>query len=183
MRMCELSPLERLAAAVVLAGTAALGSGQAAADASADVAACGAAVGTYVTSVSDREGVFSSRGLMTLTGDGIVLMADSAQGGVPGIWDPFTGSQGSWKCAGADGEKLQLKAVALNFVVPGDGRTSAFGRVDYQASFDVKSGELSGKATLSFFAGQDLESHNPASGPGKLVDEFQFDAHRVTVSD
>jgi hypothetical protein len=57
--------------------------------------ACDGLVGTYVTTFTDREGVFSSRGLMTFTASGVLLVNDSAQGGVPGIWDPFSATQGT----------------------------------------------------------------------------------------
>ena len=145
------------------------------------LAACGSVVGTYVTTFSDREGVFSSRGLMTFTSDGIFLMSDSAQGGVPGIYDPFGSAQGAWSCLAADGEKLSISAVGLNFVLPADGRTPSFGRVDYQAGLDTKSGMLSGSATLRITAGKDLEGADPIDKPGPVVDKFHFDGERVVA--
>jgi hypothetical protein len=148
-----------------------------------DRAACGGLVGSYVTTFSDREEVFSSRGLMTFTSDGIVLVSDSAQGGVPGVWDPFSAAQGTWKCLAEDGEKLSISAIGLNFVLPADGRTPSFGRVEYQASLDTKTGKLSGSATLSFTSGEDLEGADPIDNPGSVVDEFHFDGERVVIKE
>ena len=142
---------------------------------------CAAAVGTYLTSISDREGVFSSRGLMTFAAGGVLTMSDSAQGGVPGAWDPFSSSQGAWRCeAGKDGT-LDAAAVALNFVLPADGRRPALARVDYKIHFEPGNGAISGSATLHLTDGMDLEAANPMEQPGKLMDEFQFDGVRVTL--
>ena len=55
--------------------------GQAAAD-EMSLAKCKAVFGSYVTSISDIEGVFQSRGLVTFSGDGVFLINDSGQGGV-----------------------------------------------------------------------------------------------------
>ena len=158
---------------------------QAAAEGSSRAAAtaprCDDLVGTYVTTITDREGVFSSRGLMTFAPGGVLIMSDSAQGGVPDVWDPFSSSQGAWRCLGTDDKKLRIGAVGLNFVLPADGRQPSMGRVDYQASLDTASGELSGQAKLHLFDAMDLEGANPIKNLGKVVDEFQFDGIRVMV--
>jgi hypothetical protein len=146
-----------------------------------DRAACAGIAGTYVTTFTDREGVFSSRGLMTFTSDGVLLVADSAQGGVPGVWDPFSSAQGAWSCLAADGGKLSVNALGLNFVLPADGRTPAFARVDYRAGFEITAGTLSGSATLHIGSGKDLEGADPMARAGRLVDEFHFDGVRVVV--
>ena len=145
------------------------------------LAACAGIAGTYVTTITDREGVFASRGLMTFTSDGLLLVSDSAQGGVPGVWDPFSPTQGAWKCLEAGSEKLSITAVGLNFVLPGDGRTPSFGRVEYQASLDLKTGRLSGSAILRFASGNDLEGIAPIDQPGPVLDEFQFDGKRLVI--
>jgi hypothetical protein len=164
-----------LAAAIWIMTTGPLGA------ADQDPGACAGIAGTYVTIFTDREGVFSSRGLMTFTSDGVLLVTDSAQGGVPGVWDPFSAAHGAWSCVAADGGKLSVSAMGLNFVLPTDGRTPAFARVDYQASLEVKTGMLSGSATLRIGSGQDLEGADPVARPGRLVDEFHFDGARVVV--
>jgi hypothetical protein len=148
-----------------------------------DRPACGGLVGSYVTTFSDREEVFSSRGLMIFTSDGILLVSDSAQGGVPDVWDPFSTAQGTWKCLAEDGEKLIVSAIGLNFVLPADGRAPFFARVDYQASLDTKTGKLSGSATLSFTSGVDLEGADPIDNPGSAVDKFHFDGERVVIKE
>ncbi len=145
------------------------------------LAACGAFVGAYVTTFTDREGVFSSRGLMAFTSDGLLLVSDSAQGGVPGIYDPFGSAQGAWRCLGVEGGKLQISAVGLNFVLPADGRTPSFGRVDYRAGLDTQTGMVSGRATLRITSGKDLEGMDPIGKPGAVVDEFHFDGKRVVA--
>jgi hypothetical protein len=142
---------------------------------------CDGLVGTYVTTITDREGVFASRGLMSFATGGVMIMSDSAQGGVPGVWDPFSSSQGAWRCLGSEDGKLQVGAVGLNFVLPRDGRRPAMGRVDYEAGLDTVSGTLSGKATLRLFDAMDLEATDPIASRGKLVDEFELEGTRVTV--
>jgi len=167
---------------LVLAATIG-GNGAGALAASNTDGTCAALIGTFVTSVADREGVFSSRGLMTFTSDGIVLVSDSAQGGVAGLWDPFSGSQGSWKCRGADGQTLNAAAVALNFVLPRDGKSPRFARIDYELKLDSESQLLSGTATLRFTSGRDLEALDPIDKPGPALDTFQFDGRRLRVGD
>lgn len=142
---------------------------------------CNEVLGTYLTTISDREGVFSSRGLITFAPGGVLIISDSSQGGVPGMWDPFGASQGAWGCLGVEGDEVSVGAVGLNFVLPGDGRTSSIARVDYKASLDTKSGTLSGNVTLHFTADKDLEAADPIRNPGTLADEFQFDGKRVII--
>jgi hypothetical protein len=148
-----------------------------------DRAACGGFVGSYVTTFTDQEGVFSSRGVMTFTSDGVLLVSDSAQGGIPGVWDPFSSAQGTWKCLSEEGGKLSIRAVGLNFVLPADGRTPRFGRVDYEASLDTGTGTLSGSATLRLTSENDLEGADPVTEPGAEVDAFNFDGERVVIKD
>lgn len=143
--------------------------------------ACGALVGTWVTTITDIEGVFASRSLITLTGDGIVLVNDSGQGGVPGIFEPFTSSQGAWKCVAKSAGNVEAAATALNFVLPKSGRSTAFGRVDYKAVLDLKTGQLAGTVALYFTREGDLESADPIGDPGKAFEEFQFAGRRVTA--
>ena len=142
---------------------------------------CDAVPGTYVATIVDREGVFSSRGLLTFAAGGVLLVTDSSQGGVPGVWDPFSASQGAWRCDVDAKQGVQVVATALNFVLPADGRQSGFGRVDYEASLDPATGELSGKILLRLDARKDLEAADPLTRPGPAADEFQFDARRVSA--
>lgn len=141
--------------------------------------ACHALAGTFVTSVSDIEGVFSSRGLATFTGDGVFLMTDSGQAGVPGIYEPFSTAQGAWQCVGAKGDTIEATATGLNFVFPGQGRTTSFGRTDYRLSLDTKTGVLSGAVELSFTSEGDLESADPVSMPGPVLEKFEIEGKRL----
>lgn len=176
----------QVAGILALTAALALGSSMAAAEkgsspAEAAIPSCDGLVGTYMTTITDREGVFSSRGLMSFASGGVLIMSDSAQGGVPGVWDPFSSSQGAWRCLGTNDGELRVGAVGLNFVLPGDGRRPSMARVDYQASLDTGTGELSGKATLRLSDAMDLEGADPMANPGKLMDEFEFEGTRVTV--
>ena len=147
----------------------------------AEETSCPGVAGTYITTYTDREGVFSSRGLMTFLSDGVLLVSDSAQGGVPGVWDPFSTEQGAWRCEGTKDGGTGIRAVALNFVLPRDGRSPSFSRVDYQAMVDTANGKLTGNATLSFYGSKDLEGADPVNKPGRLVDEFALDGALLKV--
>lgn len=148
---------------------------------SADAASCQAMVGTYVTTVTDVEGVFASRGLLSLSSDGILLMSDSGQSGMPGIYEPFTSAQGAWKCLGAEGDTIKAKALGLNFFLPGPGRPAGFGRTNYQLTVDTKSGQVAGTAELSFTGEGDLESAEPVNKAGAALETFQISGKRVTL--
>ena len=147
----------------------------------ADPAACRALAGTYVTAITDREGVFASRGLLTFVADGVFLDTDSAQGGVPGVFDPFTTVQGAWRCAGALDGRIEVVATGLNFVVPGNERPHAFGRTDYRLTLDTASGTLSGTVELRFTPDADLEAADPVGKPGPLFDTFHVDGQRLAA--
>lgn len=155
---------------------------QAAADPpSPNAGACQALVGTYVTAVTDIEGVFASRGLFSFTPDGVFLMSDSGQSGLPGIYEPFTSAQGAWKCQGAEGEQVKATALGLNFALPSAGHSAGFGRTRYQLTLDTNSGRLSGTAELSFTSEGDLESADPVSKPGPVLETFEIEGKRVTL--
>lgn len=167
-------PACALTVALCLAGT--MPSAQAGA---AGLEVCRGLAGTYVTAVSDREGVFASRGLLTFTGDGVFLDTDSAQGGVPGVFEPFTTVQGAWQCSSAQGGRLEVVATGLNFVLPGNERPQAFGRTDYRLTLDTATGSLSGSVELRFTQDADLEGADPLGKPGPLVDTFQVEGRRL----
>jgi hypothetical protein len=140
---------------------------------------CRLLAGTFVTSISDIEGVFSSRGLATFTADGIFLMTDSAQSGLPGIYQPFSSAQGAWQCLGAENGNILAVATGLNFVLPGEGLTTGFGRTDYRLSLDTETDVLSGTVELSFTAQGDLEAADPLTEPGPVLEKFALDGKRV----
>ncbi len=142
---------------------------------------CAAAAGSYVTTITDIEGVFQSRGLITLGGDGSFVINDSGQGGVEGIYDPFSASQGAWACAGAEGNEMNVKAVGLNFTLPKSAGRGGMGRVDYTATFNTEANTLEGTIALRFSGADDLESADPTIIDGPPFEEFQFSGHRITV--
>jgi len=146
-----------------------------------DLVACRALAGTYVTAITDREGVFASRGLLTFMTDGVFLDTDSAQGGVPGVFEPFTTVQGAWRCAGAASGRLEVIATGLNFVLPGNERPHAFGRTDYRIAVDAATGRLSGSVELRFTGDADLEAADPVGQPGPLFDTFHVEGQRLAA--
>ena len=146
-----------------------------------DLAACRGLAGTYVTAVTDHEGVFASRGLLTFTGDGVFLDTDSAQGGVPGVFEPFTTVQGAWRCIGATNGRLEVIATGLNFVLPGSERRHAFGRTDYRIAVEAATGRLSGSVELRFTRDADLEAADPVGKPGPLYDTFHVEGQRLVA--
>ena len=138
-------------------------------------------MGTYVTTVTDTEGVFASRALATFTGDGIMLITDSGQSGLPGIYQPFTSSHGAWTCLGAEDGAIRAAATGLSFLVPGEGLSTSFGRTDYRLTLDTSSGNLSGSVELSFTADGDLESADPLERPGPVFETFEIEGRRLVA--
>ena len=143
--------------------------------------ACGALVGTYVTTVTDIEGVFASRALATFTGDGTMLITDSGQSGLPGIYQPFTSSHGAWTCLGAEDGAIRAAASGLSFLVPGEGLSTSFGRADYRLTLDPNTGNLSGIVELSFTSDGDLESADPIEAPGPVFETFEIEGRRLVA--
>jgi hypothetical protein len=137
--------------------------------------ACAKAVGAYLTTNPGQE---PSRSLITLTADGLVLFADSGQGGGVGF-GPFTGGHGAWRCVAADADGLHLSATILDFTLPTvDWPNQQIGRLDIVATVDPAKGTMSGKETL-FVAPLDGDP----LGNAKLVEdaEGQFMAVRITA--
>ena len=99
-------------------------------------------VGTYLTTftdeISDFKGrrsassKFISRGLLTLFYDGTVSNIDSSQGGIEGVFNPFTNAQGSWRCTG----NQTFIATYLNFNLAGsEGPDLGIARIDVKAIY------------------------------------------------
>ncbi|MGI9371479.1 MAG: hypothetical protein ACR2OJ_03210 [Hyphomicrobiales bacterium] len=143
--------------------------------------ACKSIVGSYVSSVTDIEGVFQSRGLLTFSGDGTFTINDSQQGGIDGVYEPFSSSQGAWTCKTGDDKAIPVQAVGLNFTLPKTSTRSGMGRVDYKASFDPSAKTMAGTIDLRFTGTDDLESANPLEIEGDPFEQFQFTAQKITV--
>lgn len=137
--------------------------------------ACAAAVGTWLT---DNPGKEPSRSLVSLTADGLVLFADSGEGGGVGF-APFTGSHGAWRCVAADSGSLELSATMLDFTLPTvDWPNQQIGRLDIVASVDPAKATMSGTMKL-YLAELDAD---PMTEAKLTVDaEGQFTAVRITA--
>src|SRR5262245_5749933 len=77
------------------------------------LAACAKAVGAWLTTNPGKE---PSRTLLSLTADGLVLSADSGQGGASNF-APFTGGHGAWRCVTSDAGSLRLNATIVDFTI------------------------------------------------------------------
>jgi hypothetical protein len=140
---------------------------------------CRAAIGTYVTTVTDVAGVFSSRGIITFAPEGIFLMTDSGQSRVPGTHEASQPLQGAWRCVTAEGAQLKIIATGIGFVLPRDGRLRTFGRADYHVTIDGGAGTISGNLELSLPQNDDLEGADPIDSPGPPIERFELDGRRV----
>ena len=60
--------------------------------ANAETMACRLLPGTYLTIITDIEGVFASRGMITFLPGGSLIVNDSRQGGQAEVYEPFSRS-------------------------------------------------------------------------------------------
>ena len=165
-----------LLSAVTLAAAA-----SAALPAAAEPLGCRLLPGTYVTTITDIEGVFASRGIVTFAPGGGLLVTDSRQGGQTGVYDPFSAGQGAWSCGPGEAGGIAFSAISLNFTTPPGSAGSNFGRVDYQGTLDTTDGAISGTISLRFSEAGDLEAANPISDPGAVLETFSFEGRRLTA--
>lgn len=129
---------------------------------------CGKSVaGTYLITIKDSTGKFASRQLITLTRDGNVIIGDSNQGGISGVFNPFTAAQGTYQCVG----QTKIRARALDFALPG-----GIARDDYQATFNLTTKTVTGTIALSFFGLTD----NPL-GSGTVAGTFTFEGQFIKL--
>jgi hypothetical protein len=135
--------------------------------------ACRTVPGTYLTTISTSNGEFASRSLITLTADGNILVADSNQGGVAGVFNPFSNSQGAWKCRNGE-----ITAKVLNFTLSGsEGSTGGIARENFSVRFNRRTQTLQGTINLRLF---DLNA-NPQEDNGSDGGTFTFTGQRVTA--
>jgi hypothetical protein len=121
--------------------------------------------GTYLTTITDANGNFASRALITLTEEGNLIVTDSNQGGISSQFNPFTTSQGTWACNG----RTEITATALNFSLSNQGG-SGIARNEYSATFNPRTQTVEGTIELSLF---DLQG-NPLKGNGQNGGSFSF---------
>ena len=140
-----------------------------------DQAGCGKLVtGTYVTTISTSNGEFASRSIITLTPGGNILVADSNQGGVPGVFNPFTETQGAWKCT----KNGEITAKVFNFSLTGpEGTAVGLARQNYSVTFDRQTQTVQGTIKLRFL---DLNA-NSLDADGSDGGTFTFTGQRITA--
>jgi len=117
--------------------------------------------GSYITTVKDSGGNFSSREVITLRADHSMSEIDSAQGG-PAYF--FSSELGSWK-QNASGS-IVARTIDFNFPPSPD-----VARLDYTINFSQDRRQVTGTITLSTFP---LETGNPLDGEGTVVGTFTF---------
>lgn len=141
-------------------------------DSNSAQALCSKAVtGTYLTTITNADGSFASRGLLTLTQEGNFVVGDSSEGGLSGVFNPFTTGQGTWVCTG----RKQIAARALDFSLSNQGG-QGIARIDYSATFDPKTKTVQGTINLYFFGLKD----NPLVGNGISGGTTTFSGQLVT---
>lgn len=140
------------------------------------LSACGKLAGTYLTSVFNSAGVFQLRGLLTFTPAGAMFVIESAEGGLPGIVNPYSDAQGAWRCVARDGAGIEARATVLNFTYPGPlGPQQFVARVDYDITMGPASRTIEGSLELRLFPLQGDPLHTPSPPIG----EFTFEGERV----
>ena len=166
----------RKAQVLAAAAMAAMVAGSALADdAGPPLTACAGAVGTWLTANPGKE---PSRSLLSLTADGLVLFADSGEGGGVGF-APFTGSHGAWRCLAGDAGSLKLSATMLDFTLPtADWPKQQIGRLDIEATVDAAKGTMSG--TMKLYLAE-IDADPFADAKLAMDAEGQFDAVRITA--
>ena len=134
------------------------------------VACRGALAGTYLATIHTEAGAFASRALVTIHGDGTLIIADSRQHqGVHG--SSFSAQQGAYRCAGP----RAAQASVLNFGYPPQ---ESVARSDWSFTYDPKTTAISGTITLTIFRG--VEGVDPYAATGKRMGVFRFTSARVT---
>jgi hypothetical protein len=143
------------------------------------VRTCREFVGTYLITNFEEDGSIDSRSLITFWKDGNFTFIDSNQGGVSGVFNPFTEAAGSWTCSRNERRERSATMVTLDFTLPGTVNTDQqIARLDF---FDVTvnkiTGKIQGSAKLRFFP---FDS-NPLAPPDIIEDPFFFEGERVTA--
>ena len=120
---------------------------------------------TYLITITDAQGAFASRGVVTLHDDRTLSVIDSGQGG-PTFF--FSSQLGAWKPDGRSG--AVGRTLDFNFPPAAD-----VARLDYTFSFSVNDTQVAGTITLRTFPLQ----ADPLDGGGTVLGEFTFSGMRV----
>ena len=115
---------------------------------------------SYIITVTDSNGAFASRGVITLHAGQTMSVIDSGQGG-PTFF--FTSQLGSWKPNGTGG----VVARTIDFDFP---PSADVARLDYSISFAQEHIQVTGTITLTTFPLQ----ANPLDGGGTVAGTFTF---------
>jgi hypothetical protein len=121
---------------------------------------------TYLTTITDAQGAFASRAVITLHGDRTLSAIDSGQGG-PAFF--FTSQLGAWKPDGKGG----AVGRTLDFNFPPNANVA---RLDYTFTFSANDTQVTGTITLRSFQLQD----DPLDEDGTVLGEFTFSGTLVT---
>jgi hypothetical protein len=141
------------------------------------VITCPEFVGTYLTTNFEDDGSIGSRSLITFWDDGNFTFIDSAQGGVSGVFNPFTEAAGSWTCSRKGIKQNVATMVTLDFTLPGTvDADQQIARLDFfHVMVNRITGKIQGSAKLRFFP---FDS-NPLNPPGIIEAPFFFEGERV----
>jgi hypothetical protein len=120
----------------------------------------------YLITITDAQGAFASRGVLTFHADHTMSAIDSGQGGPTSF---FTSQLGSWKSGNAG----SLLARTIDFDFP---PTAAVARLDYTVNFSSDRTQVTGTIALRTFP----LLGNPLDGDGTVVGEFTFTGTLVT---
>ena len=132
-------------------------------------ACAGTMSGTYLATIRSEAGAFASRALVTIHGDGTLIIADSREHqGVQG--SSFSAQLGAYRCAGP----RAAQATVLNFGFPPQ---ETIARSDWSIAYDPAAASVSGTITLFIFSG--VEGVDPFAAGGKRVGVFRFTSVRV----
>ena len=144
------------------------------------VRTCREFVGTYLITNFEEDGSIDSRSLITFWKDGNFTFIDSNQGGVAGVFNPFTEAAGSWTCSRNENREKVATMVTLDFTLPGTvDAPQEIARLDFfDVTVDRNRGTIKGSAKLRFFP---FDS-NPIGLPGVIEDPFFFEGERVKAT-
>ncbi|MBV8211592.1 MAG: hypothetical protein JOZ08_00020 [Verrucomicrobia bacterium] len=122
--------------------------------------------GSYVTTITDSNGNFASRGVFTFHPDFTMSAIDSGQGG-PTFF--FSSQLGSWKFDGAG----EIAARTIDFDYPPNADVV---RLDYTVKFSADRTQIKGTIMLTSFPLQ----ANPLDGGGTVIGNFTFTGNVIT---
>ncbi|MCL5006465.1 MAG: hypothetical protein M1404_07995 [Acidobacteria bacterium] len=125
--------------------------------------------GSYLTTITDTEGNFGSRSVITLHADHTMLAVDSGQQG-PTFY--FGSQLGDWKFVG----KHQITGTTINFAYPLGPNGQGVVRTDYVINLSPDRRHVTGTETVTDFS---LQEQNPFGEGGIPVASAIFHGERI----